>query len=275
MDSTFTAQFGKFAATNRYKYNDKEYISDSKLYDYGARHYDPMVGRWWGVDPLAETMRRHSVYNYAFDNPMRFIDPDGMSPTDRFKQQKDGGYIKISNEGLNKVHIFENNDESTSYYNVESGKIAQVNNNTISNNQTKDKQKKTEKSDFPKQVIHAAKAMQKTGEDITKASLPVAIGGLAFEGVGAVPGIIGMTVGSATQAVGVGAEILTNFFVGDKKELTSNAVSALIDLGIDSFLDWAVPGPTPKVAGKLKQIQDLKAELIKSQISDSVKETIK
>jgi len=68
------------ASDNLQLYNSKELQTDAKLwwYDYGARFYDPQLGRWHSVDPMAEKHFGFTPYNYVLDNPIRFIDVMGL-----------------------------------------------------------------------------------------------------------------------------------------------------------------------------------------------------
>ena len=62
-----------------YKYNGKELDRMHGLdwYDYGARHYDAVLGRWMCVDPLAEKYDNVGSYIYCKNNPIAFMDMNG------------------------------------------------------------------------------------------------------------------------------------------------------------------------------------------------------
>ena len=62
-----------------YKYNGKELdlMHGLNTYDYGARQYNPVTGRWDRIDPLCEKYYSTSPYAYCHNNPVNAIDPDG------------------------------------------------------------------------------------------------------------------------------------------------------------------------------------------------------
>ena len=75
---------------NRYRYNGKELNEELGLYDYGARNYDPTIGRWLQIDPLAEKYTDLTPYSYVGNMPIVAYDPDGMRinviGSDEYKQ---------------------------------------------------------------------------------------------------------------------------------------------------------------------------------------------
>ncbi|MCK0203251.1 hypothetical protein MWN41_09525 [Ornithobacterium rhinotracheale] len=82
--------------TMPYLFNGKELDSETGLYYYGARYYDPKVSLWLNVDPLmirdevfddenstnggVFNPMNNSVYSFSYQNPIRYIDPDGECP---------------------------------------------------------------------------------------------------------------------------------------------------------------------------------------------------
>ena len=88
----FGGVFASAGSIQPYKYNGKEFDNKKGLnwYDYGARHYDAALGRFTTNDPLAEKYYSMSPYTYCADNPVKFIDPNGMeyAPGDLFKTKR-------------------------------------------------------------------------------------------------------------------------------------------------------------------------------------------
>ena len=90
---------------NRYLYNGKELQDETFAggvrlgwYDYGARFYDPQLGRFHTVDLMTEKFPWQSPYCYAGNNPIRFIDYNGLGPGDRVKAARSMTGIEYKQE---------------------------------------------------------------------------------------------------------------------------------------------------------------------------------
>ena len=97
----FGGRFGGYYGVSpqgNYLFNGKELQRWGEVYDFGARMYDPTLGRWNVSDPLAEKTIALSPYHFGGNSPIRFIDKYGLYDDDLLPQ--DGYYSSLTIYGL-------------------------------------------------------------------------------------------------------------------------------------------------------------------------------
>ena len=97
---------------NKYLYNGKELQTELgyDVLDYGARAYDPRIIQWNRIDPLIEKKFNFSPYVYCLDNPLKYIDPNGM---DEWEVTPDGKVRKVRETDDNFIYAVDEEGKPT------------------------------------------------------------------------------------------------------------------------------------------------------------------
>ena len=87
----------------------EEVSGEGNEYDFGARMYNPRIGRWLNLDPLQKTYPSLSPYNFVANNPIIFKDEDGKVIVDPKTGEKvvkvDGTWKTASGGKVSKMFI--------------------------------------------------------------------------------------------------------------------------------------------------------------------------
>jgi RHS repeat-associated protein len=110
------------AKTTKEGFTGKERDKHSGLDYFGARYYDPALGKWLSVDPLADHYFSWSTYNYSMNDPINKYDPDG-----RWVNFAIGAFVEAATDYASQVivNVAENGGRITTdaFTNVDKGSI--------------------------------------------------------------------------------------------------------------------------------------------------------
>ena len=101
---------------NTRKFTGKEFDADSNLYYYGARYYDPYIGRFTQRDPIGDGV---NWYAYTYNNPLKYTDPTGLrslTPTEKAKAKDFFEGIDVNLDRV-RIHKHPNENYATTLYN--------------------------------------------------------------------------------------------------------------------------------------------------------------
>ena len=97
-----------------YKFTGKEKDEETGFNYFGARYYYDELSIWLSVDPMAHKYPSLSPYNYCANNPIKYIDPDGMkidpaskaewkNQRRRLKQLRNNEYPGVKKEAIRRT----------------------------------------------------------------------------------------------------------------------------------------------------------------------------